>query len=373
MKFSISRNEFHRALQKVSGVIPSRSTIQILTNVLIYTENNKLYLMGTDLELTMLTFIDADIVEEGGIAIPAKILNDVIRELPEEKLMFEVNDQHRIILKSKHGEYKISGESQNDFPDLPMINTENSIEASAQVLKRMIEKTAFAATSDELRPALTGVLFQLSGEDVRMVATDGHRLSKLKTTSIKYTGENKQIILPTKSLNYLIKNIEDMEGDIHIDFSKNHALFKWGEINIYTKLIIEDYPDYEHALPVNNSKELFVNSQEIIASVKRISLFSSPVTNQIRLSLSNNNLKVSAEDMDMGGAANEELDCNYQFEDLEIGYNATYLLDILRHVDTEDLKMRLESPLHGALVYPVEQKENEEFVMLIMPVRLNDR
>lgn len=373
MKFSISRNEFHRALQKVIGVIPSRSTIQILTNVLVYTENNKLFLMGTDLELTMLTSIDAEISEEGGIAIPAKILNDVIRELPEEKLSFEINDQHRVILKSKHGEYKISGESQTDFPDLPMINTENSIEAPAQVLKRMIEKTAFAATSDELRPALTGVLFQLSKEDLRMVATDGHRLSKLKVDSITYEGEKNQIILPTKSLNYLIKNIEDMDGNIHIDFSKNHALFKWGEINIYTKLIIEDYPDYEHALPLNNSKEFFVNTHEFISSVKRISLFSSPVTNQIRLSLSDNSAKISAEDIDMGGAATEMLDCNYQFEDLDIGYNSTYLLDILRHIDTEDLKMRLESPLHGALVYPAEQRDDEEFIMLIMPVRLNDR
>ena len=372
MNFSISRSEFYKTLQKVIGVVPSRSTLQILTNILIYSEAGKLRLMGTDLELTMLASVDADITTEGGIAVPAKILNDILKELPDETLNFEIDNNHRITLKSSIGEYKISGESQNEFPDVPNIEAANSMTIDAATMKRLVSLTVFAASSDELRPALTGVLFHLSGENAKMVATDGHRLAYLTNNTLSYEHGEAKVIFPTKALTYLVKLLEETEG-FELSFNNNHAQFNLGETQIYTKLINEDYPDYEHALPKGNQKELVVNSAEIIASVKRTSLFSSQITNQIRLSLQNNKIDISAEDVDAGGAANESIACNYDSDPLEIGYNATYLLDILRHIDTNDILMKLESPLHGALVYPSEQAENEEYVMLIMPVRLNDR
>lgn len=372
MKFSISRTNFLNALQMVIGVIPNRSTLHILTNLLIYTENGKLKLMGTDLELTMISSVDADIKVEGGIAVPAKILSDILKELPEDDLVFEVDESHRVLLTSKLGQYKISGESQNEFPPAPAIDGTNELDIPNHEIKRMIEKTTFATSLDELRPALTGVLMQLGSEETKMVATDGHRLVKIVNKKIKYGSGESQIILPTKALNYLQKNLHD-NGTVHLTFNNAHALFKQENMMIFTKIISEDYPDFERALPTNNDKELFINTSDFISSVKRISLFASPMTNQIRVSLTQNQLMMSAEDMDVGGSASETIACTYANDDLEIGYNAIYLLDVLRHVDSTEIKVLLNTPLTGSIILPVEQENDEELTMLVMPVRLNDR
>lgn len=372
MKFSISRSNFLAALQKVIGVIPNRSTLHILTNLLIYTEDGKLKLMGTDLELTMISATDANIEVEGGIAVPAKILSDILKELPEDNLVFEVDESHRVLLTSKLGQYKISGESQNEFPPAPAIDGANELDFPNHEIKRMIEKTTFATSLDELRPALTGVLLQLGSSETKMVATDGHRLVKIVNKKVLYTNGEAQIILPTKALNYLQKNLNE-EGNVHLTFNASHALFKHDNIMVFTKIIAEDYPDFERALPVNNEKELFINTNEFISSVKRISLFASPMTNQIRVALSSNQLVMSAEDMDVGGSASETLSCNYADDEMEVGYNSIYLLDVLRHVDSNEIKLLLNTPLTGSIILPVEQEEDEELTMLVMPVRLNDR
>ena len=370
MKFTVSRTELFSTLQKVIGVVPSRSTLQILTNVLFYTENGRIQLMGTDLELTLISSATADIHEEGGVAVPAKILNDVLKELPEEELQISVDENHRVSILSSNGHYKISGESQKEFPNPPIIDSSNEIRVPNKVIRRMIDKTMFATSVDELRPALTGVLFRLNPNNIQMVATDGHRLSNIVNNSITFPSGEAQLILPTKALAALMKNLHD--DDYHtIMFNASHVLFNLSDVLIYSRVIVEDYPDFGRAIPQNNTKEVFVNTTEIVSSVKRISLFANTITNQIRLSLRENLAVISAEDMDVGGEAKEEDACNYTDEPMDIGYNATYLLDILRHIDTEEVKIALDSPITGALVYPSEQREDEEFLMLIMPVRLN--
>lgn len=371
MKFTISRTSLFQALQKVIGVVPNRSTLQILTNVLVYSEDGRLKLVGTDLELTMISSVDASIEQEGGLAIPAKILSDILKELPEGDLVFEVDENHRVLLKSSVGEYKIAGESQQEFPPPPAIDSANSLSLPTDALKRMIDKTTFATSSDELRPALTGVLCHFAESEVKFVATDGHRLVKIVNKAISYSGDEK-IILPTKALNFLQKLFDGNES-VSLSFDGKHVLFDLNDTRLYSKIITEEYPDFERALPTQNNKALYVNNGSFISSVKRISLFSNPMTNQIRVSLADNNVDISAEDIDVGGEAQEGLACNYDDESMEIGYNAVYLLDVLRHIDSDEIVMRLDSPLSGTLVQPVEQQENEDLVMLVMPVRLNDR
>lgn len=371
MKFTISRTSLFHALQKVIGVVPNRSTLQILTNVLVYSEDGRLKLVGTDLELTMISTVDATIEVEGGLAMPAKILNDILKELPEEELHFEVDENHRVKLKSQLGMYKIAGESQQEFPPPPAIDSASTLELPATVLKRMIDKTTFATSSDELRPALTGVLCHFSADEAKFVATDGHRLVKIVNKSIHYDG-NAQIILPTKALNFLQKQLE--AGDsVTLSFDAKHVLFELDNIKLFSKIITEDYPDFERALPTQNKKQLYLNNASFIASVKRISLFANPMTNQVRVSLSPNLVQISAEDIDVGGEAKEELACNYDHDPMEIGYNAVYLLDVLRHVDADEIVLKLDTSLSGTLVQPVEQKADEDLVMLVMPVRLNER
>ena len=371
MKFTVSRTELFTALQKIIGVVPSRSTLQILTNVLVYSENNRIQLMGTDLELTMISSATADIEVEGGVAVPAKILNDILKELPEEDLVVSVDENHRITLISQNGQYKISGESQKEFPNPPNIDSTNEVRVPNKIIRRMVDKTIFATSIDELRPALTGVLFKLNPEYIQMVATDGHRLSNIINRSVNFPNGEAQLILPTKALSSLLKNLND--DDYHtIMFNDTHVLFNLNNVLIYSRVIVEDYPDFGRAIPQNNTKELYINTHDVVSSVKRISLFANSITNQIRLSLTENKAVISAEDMDVGGEAKEELTCNYTSEAMDIGYNATYLLDIIRHVDKGEIKMALDSPIAGALVYPSEQEEDEEFLMLIMPVRLNN-
>jgi DNA polymerase-3 subunit beta len=373
MKFKVSRTEFFKALQKVIGVIPARATIEVLTNVLVYTENNRLHLLGSDLELTMISSADAEIEEEGGIAIPSKILNEIIRELPEEDLYFSVNHEDNIVtLKSSKGHYTIKAQPKKIFPSLPEIPGKNEIRVPNQVAKRMIEKTAFATSGDDLRPALTGVLFQFTPSYIQMVATDGHRLAKIKNTSVHFGDGENQMILPTKTLQAVLKNLESEEYHTLI-FDENWIVFNLSSVLIYSRLINENYPDYERAIPTNNTKELFVSTSELTSSIKRVSLFSNSITNQIRVSLLENNINISAEDFEVGGEGAEEISCNYSHDAMEIGYNANYLLDVVRHIDTDEVKFMLDTPISGGLVFPDKQNDDEEFVMLIMPVRLTER
>lgn len=371
MQFSISRTALFQSLQKVIGVVPNRSTLQILTNILVYTEDQRLKLMGTDLELTIVSSVDATISEDGGLAIPAKILSDILKELPEQELQFEVQDGHRVLIKSNRGEYKISGESQNEFPTPPNLDGGQEISIPNDVLKRMIDKTTFATSTDELRPALTGVLCQFGSESLKMVATDGHRLVKIVNTTVHHS-QAAQLIMPTKALNFINKHLDD-GASVQVVFDDKHVLFTAGELRIISKIITEDYPDFERALPTSNEKNLRVGNTDFIASVKRISLFSNPMTNQIRLTIDPHQLTVSAEDVDVGGEATETIAAEFDADAMKIGYNAVYLLDVLRHVDADEVLMKLDNPLAGALVEPGTQNENEHLIMLVMPVRLNER
>jgi DNA polymerase-3 subunit beta len=321
----------------------------------------------------MIASVDADITEEGGITIPAKILNEILKELPEENLSFSVDDNYKVTLISKFGQYKIAGESQNQFPPQPNIESLFKLEINGSVFKHMINKTSFAIGADVLRPALMGGLFQISDEEIRMVATDGHRLAKFSNKSIKPGLGKAQIIIPNKGLNFLSRTLTD-ESTILITFNKTYAMFSEENLIIYSKLISDDYPDFEKAIPYHNSKTLHVNLALLSSSVRRVSLFSSPLTSQIRIHVENQKLLISAEDVDTGGEGHEEVLCNFDdSESLDIGFNAIYLSDVLKHMDCEEITLKLQTPTSGILAFPLEQKNDEELLMLIMPVRLTER
>jgi len=370
MKFSISSTELARAIQHVIGVVPNRSTIPILSNLLFSSEEGQIKIVATDLEITLISWAVASISEEGEITIPARIINDIIRELPETNMNFTVDTDNRITIKTASGEYKISGEAKDEFPSIPVMEEKEKVEMSAPLLKRMIEKSVFACSSDELRPALTGVLLSIASDNIEMVATDGHRLVRI--TERDFSSDlAKQEIIPTRALNILLKGLSD-DGNQSIVFGENHILFKLPEMLIYSRLIKETYPDYERVIPTGNSKELIIPRENFLAATKRVSLFSSQITNQMRLTIEADKLILSAEDMDFGGQGKEEVPASFNGEDFEIGYNAIYLMDILKHLDTSEIRVMLENPTAAGLLIPIEQKENEDLLMLLMPVRLNN-
>jgi DNA polymerase-3 subunit beta len=266
--------------------------------------------------------------------------------------------------------YKISGQNVNDYPSVPTLETEESIKIKNEYLKRMIEKTLYACSTDNLRPALTGVFFQIFNDHIRMVSTDGHRLVKISNADFTSPTVQRELIIPTRALNLVARNISD-DGSQEIIIGKNHILFKFSDTLLYSRIINEPYPDYERVIPQNNSKELIINRDMMIASVKRVSLFSNPISFQVKLRLSENKIDIFAQDIDFGGEAHESLDCSYTSSEMEIAYNANYLLDTLRHIGTEEIKISLESTDGPGLVFPQTQKDQEELLMLIMPVRLS--
>ncbi len=370
MNFTVSRNELYKALQKIINVIPSKSTIEILYNILLTAENSTLKITATDLEITQISWCNCNVNEPGSIALPGKLLSDILREMQETELEFSIDSNLKIDIKSNVGEYKLSGQNKNDFPSIPVIEEENKIVINNKNLKRMIEKTIFACSTDNLRPALTGVYCQIFNDQLRMVSTDGHRLVKIINTNFKSPDFQRNVIIPTRALNFVARNLEE-KGEQQFTIGDNHVLFNFSDTKIYTRIIGEPYPDYDRVIPAENSKELSIDRNTLISSIKRVSLFSNPLSAQIRVNISENTMNVYAQDIDFGGEAQETVECQYSSQDIELAYNANYLLDVLRHIDTEKVKILLENPDGAGLVFPDKHEKDEELLMLVMPVRLS--
>ena len=367
MNIRVSRNDLFKALQKIINVIPSKTTIDILYNILLNIEEKKLKIMATDLEITQISWCDCNVEESGSIVLPGKLLLDILREMPDTELTFKVDSKFKISLESQFGEYKISGQNVNDYPSVPSLEVEETIMIKNRYLKRMIEKTLYACSTDNLRPALTGVFCQIFNDSIRMVSTDGHRLVKISNTDFKSPDVQRELIIPTRALNLVARNIS-ADGEQILILGKNHVLFQFEDTVLYSRIINEPYPDYERVIPQNNTKELTINRDSMVASVKRVSLFSNPISYQVKLKFGENKIDIYAQDIDFGGEAHESLKCSYSSPELEIAYNANYLLDTLRHVGSNEVRISLESPDGPGLVFPKEQMEKEELLMLVMPV-----
>ncbi|GAB4365998.1 MAG: DNA polymerase III subunit beta [Calditrichia bacterium] len=371
MKFSINQAELHNALQKVVSVIPQRSTFIMTQNVLLFTEDNLLKIVGTDLEITLMSWAPASITEEGSVAIPGRLINDIVRELPEGELQFEVDEHNRMRITSEVGRYKITGVNPIEFPQRPELGEDlQQITLENDIFRKLIENSMFACSTDELRAALTGVFFKIGNQRIDAVATDGHRLAKMSYTNSALPEIEVTSIIPLRSLNFVLRNLEG-EGSSTIYFGDKHVLFEMADIQIYARLIEESFVDYERVIPKETPFEMLIDSAQFYSSVKRVSLFSNPLTSQVILHLYPDYLELHAEDIDYGGEAQERISCEFNGEDFLIAFNSRYLQDILRHVSTPQLKLRFVRPDYAVLAHPVDLPEGEEQLMLLMPVRLN--
>lgn len=371
MKFSILQKELLEALQIISGVVPTRSTTPILENILFDLTGDILKITGTDLEISITTNVSPiEILEKGSLALPARVITEMIRSLPNIPVHFESDENNRLKMTTDQGLYQVAGIAKENFPEVPTFSDEHVIEVDNNLLRRMFSKTIFAVSSEELRPALMGVFIQILADELRMVATDGHRLSKIVNKKFRYDEDPIRIIIPPKAVQIAIKNLDE-EGTTKLVVDKNGLCFIFNETTLYTRLVEGEYPDYERVIPRDNEKVMTVDKNLLVASVKRVSLFSSSLTHQIRFSLSQGKLVVCSEDVDIGGEAREELSVEYNDEPMEIGYNAQYISDILRHIDSEEVTYQLNSPVRATIITPTEQKEDESFLMLIMPIKLS--
>ncbi|MFH1940952.1 MAG: DNA polymerase III subunit beta [bacterium] len=371
MKFSILQSDILESLQIISGVVPTRSTTPVLENFLFDLEDKNLKITGTDLEISISTVVTPNEIEApGAVAVPARVITEMIRSLPNIPIHFEADDNNRVKITTEKGFYQVAGISKENFPEMPSFSDEKVVEVSNSLLSRMLSKTIFAVSTEELRPALMGVFMQIMADEFRMVATDGHRLSKIVNKSFRYDDSPIRMIIPPKAVQIALKNINE-EGSTKLIINDSGLCFVFEKTTLYTRLVEGEYPDYERVIPRDNDKKMTVNKNLLISSVKRVTLFSSALTHQIRFSLSQGKLVVCSEDVDIGGEAREELQVEYSDEPMEIGYNGQYILDIIKHVDSEDMVFHLKSPVRAALVTSTDKKEEETFLMLIMPIKLS--
>lgn len=324
MKFTVESIELQKALTKISGVVPSKSTLPILENILFMLSKNALRLVATDLEISMSATIDVKGSEDGSVAVPAKRVMDTLRALPDTQLIFHADGlTNKIKMITDNGEYNLVGENSQDYPAVPEFKGENEIVLDGTLLGSLINKTIFSVSTDELRPAMTGVLFQFKNDELRTVATDGHRLVRVTYTGLKQAKEHKDIIVPSKALILVSKSLENDSNIISVNTT--HIKFSFKNFTLTSRLIEENYPNYESVIPLDNEKKLKVNRNTLLASVRRVSLYSSSTTHQIRFSLKKDELRIAAEDVDFGGEAKEKIACTYDVDEMEIGYNAGYL------------------------------------------------
>ena len=370
MKFSLPKSKLVSYLQHIIQVVPTKSTLPILTNLLVEALDNKLKISATDLDLSITASLDCNVSKKGAISLPAKILFDIIKELPESEVTFEASSS-RLEIKIPNGSYKIATVSADDFPKLPAINTKKEIKLIASDLVEMVKKTSFACSDDDTRPALNGVLWQTNGDMMIMVATDGHRLAKVTADNKKLKGMYDDVIVPPKVLNLIPKFVDSENQEIGVIFGENNIIFNLGEIILTSRLIEGPYPNYDQVIPTINDKKMIIARCDLINAVKRVSILSNTLTHQVKFSIKDSILSLSTTNADVGGEGKESIECDYSGEPIEVGYNANYINDILNKIESEEAIFELSSTVSAGVIYNTNKKK-DDYLCLIMPLRLAD-
>jgi DNA polymerase-3 subunit beta len=373
MKFIVSSTVLSKSLQAISGVLSSSNTLPILDDFLFQLVDKDLVITASDLETTMTVTIPTIKAEEAGIiAIPAKILIDTLKTFADIPIIFTVNDENfSVELSAGEGKYKMAGHNSEEFPKLPVMESLSSLTIDSSVLGRAVAKTVFATGSDELRPVMSGVYCQFSPEDLTFVATDAHKLVRYKRTDASTT-EVSSFIIPKKPLNQLKTLLAGQEFSVAIEYNQTNASFSFENINLICRLIEGRYPNYEAVIPTDNPNVMTVDRLSFLNSIKRVALFANQSTHQIRLKISGKELVISSEDVDFSNEARERLNCNYDGNDMEIGFNSRFLLDMLNNIDSEEIKLEMSAPNRAGILLPIDNpSEHEDLLMLVMPVMLN--
>ena len=371
MKFIVNSTTLLKELQKLNGVISTSNTLPILDNFLFEIEDGKIKIIASDLETTMISEITTESSSNGQITIPSKILIDTLKTFSNQPLTFLVDEETKgIEISSENGNYKLAGQDAKEFPKVPELSSSSSFLISSSVLLNAINKTLFASGNDELRPVMSGVFCELSEENITFVATDAHKLVKHTRSKIT-SNSNSSFILPKKPLS-LLKNNIDSDSDINIDFNETNVKFLLDNITLICRLIDGKYPNYDAVIPKDNPNKLVINKDELLNSIKRVSIYASKTTHQIRLKIAGSQLQITSEDLDFANKAEERLTCSYEGEDIEIGFNSRFVIDMLNNIGAEQICLEMSAPNRAGIILPLDgQEENEDTLMLVMPVMLN--
>ncbi len=374
MKFVVSSTELLSHLSAISKVISSKSTMPILDNFLFQLTETELTITASDLESTLITSLELDNIDgEGAVAVPAKLITDTLKEFPEQPLTFQIDkDSYNVEIFSDNGKFSIMGQNAEDFPEQPQLDEEgaSSINVSHMALKKGIEKTLFATADDELRPVMNGIYVELSPDFMSFVASDAHKLVRYRRLDAKAEFES-SFILPKKPASLLKNLLPKEEFDIKLEFDDRNAFFTLSNYKLICRLVEGNYPSYNSVIPTNNPNKMIIDRLNFFNTVKRVSVFSNAASNLVKLNINENQLIVSAQDIDFSISAVERINCEYEGEEIEIGFKSTFLQEILTNISTGDVKVEMSDPTRAGLLLPAENEEDEDMLMLLMPMMIN--
>jgi len=371
MKFTVSTSALQKQLAVLSGVVSNNPIVPILENFLFELHEGDLKITASDLQTTMTSHLAVESSEDIDIAVPAKILLDTLKSLPEQPITFSIDKEtFTVELLSENGRYKLAGENATDFPRVPVSQGSSKINVSAKVLVDAIANTIFATTNDELRPAMMGVYVDMREDATNFVATDGNRLIRYRREDIG-NAQRSGVIVPKKALTLMKTALPHDETSVEVEFSKSNAFFKFGDTQLVCRLIDERFPDYENAIPANNPNKMIISRTDLLASLRRISIYANKNTYLVRLKISNDNLQILAEDLDFSNEASENLLCQYQGEEMEIGFNAKFLIEMLSNISAKEISLELSASNRAGVIFPSETEENTQILMLLMPLMLS--
>jgi DNA polymerase-3 subunit beta len=371
MKFIVSSSQLLRQLQTLGGVINNNNTLPILDNFLFELNKNDLKISASDLETTITSTIDVESESTGSVAISARLLLDTLKTFPNQPLTFKTEENSTIEISSEQGKYDMAYFDGEEFPKSIALDAPSATVIPATVLEAAISKTIFATGNDDLRPVMSGVFFQFSSDNLTFVATDAHKLVKYTRTDVQ-ANETAEFIMPKKPLNLLKGILGSSDTDVTIEYNNTNAKFVFDNVVLICRLIDGKYPNYDAVIPKENPNKLTVNRASFLNSTKRVSIFSSKTTHQIRLKMAGTELNISAEDIDYSNKADERLNCDYQGDDMQIGFNSRFLTEMLSNLTSEDVLIEMSLPNRAGILTPVDGTEQgEQITMLVMPVMLN--
>ena len=370
MKFIVSSSALLKHLQQISGVISANTVLPILEDFLFEVEKTRLSIVATDLETVMKVKMDAESKESGRVCIPARILLDSLKNIADQPLTFTIDKQFGVEITSDNGKYKVMGENPDNFPKDPSADETSSFEMPAAALTTAINKSLFAVSTDDLRPAMTGVLVEMSKTGIQFVATDAHRLIRYNRKDVE-CAKSESLIVPKKPLNLLKSALPLTDEHIKLSYNSNHLFVNYADMQMSCRLIDARFPDYKVVIPADNPYKLVVNRSDFQNALRRVSVFSNKSTNQVVLSIHGSELQLASQDVDFSFEGNERMKCQYDGEDMSIAFNARFLIEMLNATASDEIRIELSGSTKAGIIKPMEQDEQEDLLMLVMPLMLN--
>ncbi len=368
MKVVIPLEELSKKMNAISGVVTGKTAMPILSMVLLKADNSSITFSATDLDISVTSRVNGKVVKEGGITAPAKKIAEIVKSLSPGDVKLSSDGGEKLTIECGKSKFTVNGRNADDFPKLPKQDSKTEFSIETSLLAKMIQKTIYAVSTDLTRPALCGVKWEVDKAGLLMVSTDGHRLAKAETKLSLGDIKKSEVIVPPKALS-TFKAYAEKNEMIKVSIGDNSISFEMNEVSIYSRLLEGPFPNYQKVIPSGNSKELLVSREALTLATKRVAILSDALTHQVIFSLGKDNLRLHVATQDLGEAT-EDIDVTYSDEEMEIGYNAAYVQDILRSFDTDEIVFKLDRPDNAAIISPVEQKEEIRQLCIVMPLRI---